>query len=49
MQATDACIKFKCNHVCLVRQGPYWCCPVCGASYGAEAKGWAILWSGHVR
>jgi len=45
--STDECIKFSCQtwngdgivRPKLVQRGPYWVCPKCHSSYGADAKG----------
>lgn len=31
---TDHCVKWGCDKAVLEKQGQFWCCPKCGASYG---------------
>lgn len=47
MSATKFCAQFQCIHweydlpiyPRLIKRGKFWCCPKCGASYGADAHG----------
>lgn len=33
---TKHCLKFGCSTAALTKRGQFWCCPNCGASYGAH-------------
>ncbi len=46
MMPTEFCNAWGCNAPHLVLKGQFWCCPQCGRSYGADAKGEAVT-AGH--